>query len=100
MFSRAVHKRYFSAWLHQRLAQVPSSRNAVALIVDAREVKSNELECLSHVASSKDFRQDLDMNQFMWVYLGSNYPVQRCLLLQQKFKANKESEKDEAAVDA
>ena len=36
----------------------------------------------------------------MWVYLSSNYPVQRCLLLQQKFKANKESEKDEAAEDA
>ena len=77
---------------------MPASTNAVALIVDQSEVKNDELECLKHLTASNDFRQDLTLNQFMWVYLDSNYPVQRCLLLQQKFKASKD-EKDADAED-
>lgn len=90
-----------STWLHQRLAQVPQDHTA-ALLIDHSEVQ--ELDCLKHLAGSTDFRQDLSLNQAMWVYMphSNGGDAKRVLLLQQKNKKPKESteEKKEGESDA
>ena len=60
-------KRMFSKWLHDRLARVPATKT-VALLVDHSEVKSQSLDCLSHVHSSEHWRHDLTLNKSAWIY--------------------------------
>ena len=80
---------------------MPATKTA-ALLVDHSEIQ--ELDCLKHLSKSKDFRQDLTMNQAMWVYLPHNQgeAARRVLLLQQKNKkpsSSEEESKDESAED-
>ena len=95
MLAKSFQKRLFSQWLHTRLAQAPAQKT-VALLVDHSEVKNQELSCLSPVHTSADFRLDLTMNQFAWVYLDQR----RVLLLQNKYKAPKESTSSDTDADA
>ena len=55
MLSNFASKRFFSQWLHTKLAAVPANKT-VALLVDHSEVKSGELSCLEHLHGSEHFR--------------------------------------------
>jgi len=76
-----ISNRHFSKWLHQRLAKAKPS-STIGLIVDHSEVKNQELDCLSHLHKSQEFRQDLSLDKHYWFYAPST--GQRVLLLQQK----------------
>lgn len=85
MLGKSIAKRTFSKWLHERLARVPATKT-IALLVDADEVKSQSLDCLSHVHGSEHFRHDLTLNKSAWIYT-SDASMRRCLLIQQKLKS-------------
>jgi leucyl aminopeptidase len=77
-------RRAFSQWLHGRLAAQKSK--TVALLVTEDEIKDKQLDCLSHLHESEDFRNDLIMHKCAWFYTKDS--MKRTLLL--NFKPNKE----------
>ena len=79
MLSQMISKRYFSKWLHDRLAHVPANKT-VALLVDKSEVKNQELACLEPLHASQDFRHDLTLNKSAWFYTNDEQ-MRRCLLI-------------------
>ena len=93
MLSKQLTKRYFSQWLEKRLASVPASKT-VALLVDEDEVKNQSLACLSHVHSSKEFRQDLALQKSAWIYT-NDAAMRRCLLIQHKLPKGKDDQSEE-----
>ncbi len=79
-----IQKRFFSKWLHERLARVPATKTS-ALLVDQSEVKDQSLECLEHLHGSEHFRHDLTLNKSAWIYT-NDAQMRRCLLVQQKLE--------------
>ena len=53
------------------------------------EVKNKQLECLSHLHESQEFRDDLAFKKSLWAYTKDG---RRCLLL--NFKPDKDNKND------
>jgi leucyl aminopeptidase len=82
-----------SKWLEEKLASVPASKT-VALIVDEAEVREQKLNCLSHLDSSKEFRQDLTLAKCVWIYTNDE-AMRRILLIQYKATEARDGASDE-----
>lgn len=89
MLSRYTARRAFSQWLHTRLATQKSK--TVALLVHDDEVKSKQLDCLSHLHDSQEFVDDLALRKSLWVYTKD---ARRCLLLH--YKPDKDNKHEQA----
>ena len=75
----------------------------VALVVDKSEIqeaaqKQGDLEFISHLAESMDFRQDLSMSQSYWFY--SPETQKRTLLLQYTPKPDAKPEELKSSIRA
>ena len=83
-----LSRRAFSSWMHTRLAA--QKTKTVALLVHDEEVNEKQLDCLSHLHDSQEFRQDLALRKYAWFYTKDS--LKRCLLLHYKPDKDKSGE--------